>query len=163
MARRLLRGERPARRRPADSDDVDDGCGPLMQLLVPGALGPLVLVVVLLTQLAPDSGMQHALSAARSLEAGQYRLAETELHKALALVPTVGRVYTQLGITLVAQDRREEALESFQAATELSPADPHPRRLAASAANTIATRLLASRGSREAQTVLRRALVSSPR
>ena len=160
--RRLRSLQRPAPpQRAAPPPEEDDDGGKSAALLLPAILLPALLLAFWLSQWLPQSGLQLVKKAATSLEAGQYRRAEEDLRLAVTLIPTTGQVYTQHGVTLIAHDRREEALPCFETASNLAPDDPHPRRLAASAARAIATETLGR--SADAQAVLRRALLTAPR
>lgn len=63
-----------------------------------------------------------------SLEAGRFAEAEERFRRALALHPHLGQTHYNLGRTLNAMDRRNEALEHYLAAVRVDP-QPEPAHL----------------------------------
>eukprot|EP00966_Prymnesium_polylepis_P006970 160593-Prymnesium_polylepis.1 len=84
--------------------------------------------------------------AQRAFGVGRYAEAALLYAQAIAVRPAEARLHLQHGIALVADDRRGEAVLSFDSAIELEPDHAHARRLAANARAAIASRAARAEG-----------------
>ncbi len=86
------------------------------------AVGSYRTALALPTLTVPDFVHQNLGLALFNLK--RYREAEQSLRFALGLDPEMQAAYYNLGLVLVAEDRREEARAAFEQARKLSPASP---------------------------------------
>ena len=99
------------------------------RLIVPMVVLPFVAFAIY--KLDPNSTASALQRHARdAFESGDYGLAERSYRKALEVAPSSDhRLYTGLGICLVALQRRGEAAHAFESALVLSPTSAHTRKL----------------------------------
>jgi len=104
-------------------------------------LPALLLLAPLVAFLAYDpSGFWSARVAQHAFSSGRYEEASQGLAAALERRPTDVTLLKQYGIALLAGERREEALHSFERAVALDPTDRHAAQMAANALASLGAR-----------------------
>ena len=73
--------------------------------------------------LAPESASAHFRAGTVPMFREQYHEAEAFMRRALAIDPTFAAAHNNLGVTLLHQGKRAEALDAFQRAATLNPGD----------------------------------------
>lgn len=143
--------------REKQASDEEDSFG-LFSMLGPLVLAPAIALGLYLAYLAPSNPFEKGDAL---LEGGDAEGAERIFARAVAQQPLFAYAHIKLGITLVAQERRLEALDRFQTALELGGADRMARKLMSRTALRVAEEALDA-SPEDARVLLNRALEASP-
>jgi tetratricopeptide (TPR) repeat protein len=143
--------------REKQASDDEDSFG-LFSMLGPLVLAPAIALGLYLAYVAPSNPFEKGDAL---LAGGDAEGAERIFARAVAQQPLFAYANIKLGITLVAQERRREALDRFQTAIELGGADRVARKLMSRTALRVAEEALDA-SPEDARVLLNRALEVSP-